>query len=72
MSVRRRLIVTNADTLRESAYCNKKPFGDYRKAFYYDIFSYCFFYLSPNPNLLTAEKIALTEALVILELTPTP
>ena len=33
---------------------------------------YYFVNYSPNPSLLTAEKIALTEALVILELTPTP
>jgi len=30
------------------------------------------YYFSPKPNLLIAEKIALTDALVILELTPTP
>lgn len=30
------------------------------------------FYLLQSSNLFTAEKIALTEALVILELTPTP
>ena len=29
-------------------------------------------YFSPSPSLLIAEKIALTEALVMLELTPTP
>ena len=38
----------------------------------YALSVYFFFYLLPNPNLFSAEKIALTDALVILLETPTP
>lgn len=36
------------------------------------LFLLLFLYLLPIPNRFTAENIALTEALVMLELTPTP